>query len=638
MAIILGGLAIVGLIILAQIIQRFVPRVPLPLIEILLGLLLGLFDKKYALHGFNSELFLLAVIAPLMFNDGQNTSRRALSRNMWNILMLSVILVVITVIVVAGLTAWLVPALSFWTVFVLAAVLSPTDATAVDGITRQLTLPEQLSQILEGESLLNDATGIVIFDFGVTVLASGQVAVGHGIEEFFFEFFGGLIAGFILGYVVVWIRLWLQSIGLDQSAVMVPIQLATPFVVYLVAEALGVSGILAVVATGLVHGLERDRLRMTATRLQVVTLTVWQVVSDMLNGLVFVMLGLILPFVFKNVGANWLPLVGLALAIYLVMLLVRFVFARYILNLPFNLSRSLGAWLVAMFGSHGTVTLALALSLPANFPDRSQLLAVAALVILFSLIMPTILGPHFVPEVPDTEGPDFATARQAMLDNTADWLKHQPETLARAHVQGMLQEQSGLRVRFDREKLLAMLKQTEAVDRAAVQQATANQEIPSFAMNGYDRFLAAQAAQYTSNIFQRLFHSLVWQVMGVRMRAKAPKGSRQMTPRMREMMETGRTAFIKAEGIGYSAVEDWIEQQERTPELAMLSSIYQQRHNRFLDQDDLQTQENSLYVQAFQVEYQYIDTQVSQRALSNEVAKELREQISYDQMVYMQQH
>ncbi|KRM71972.1 cation:proton antiporter [Lacticaseibacillus brantae] len=637
MTIILDGLVIVGLIILAQIIQRFVPKVPLPLIEILLGVGLGLTNQNFALKGFNSELFLLGVIAPLMFNDGQNTSRRALSRNMWNVLMLSVGLVLVTVLIVAGLTAWLIPTLGFWTVFVLASVLSPTDATAVNGITQQLTLPERLTQILEGESLLNDATGIVIFDFGLTVIASGQVAIGHGISEFLIEFFGGLILGFALGYLVVWFRLWLQSLGLDQSAIMVPIQLATPFVVYLIGNQIGVSGILAVVAAGLVHGLERDRLRMTSTRLQVVTTTVWQVVSDMLNGLVFVLLGLILPLVFHEGGTQWLRLSALAFAIYAVMLLVRFVFVRFTLNLPLRLPRNLSSWLVAMFGSHGTMTLALALSLPLNFPERSQLLVVAALVILFSLIVPTILAPVFVPAAPAPVGPDEATARQEMLASTAEWLKHQPDTVARAHVQGMLQEQSGVRLRFDRTKLRALLAAADTVERAAIKAATDSAELPAFVAPAYNRYLAAQSGQYNSNIFRRMLMSLLWQVMGVRLRGKIPNRG-QATPQMRAVVKNGQSAFLQAETIGYNAVMAWTRTGEETPEMGMLATMYQQRHSRFLTQDDLQAEENSLYVQAFQVEYQYIDNQLRQKLMTNEVAKALREQISYDQMVYMQQH
>ncbi|KRO17835.1 cation:proton antiporter [Lacticaseibacillus saniviri] len=637
MEILLYGLAIVGLIIVAQVMQGFMSRMPLPLIEIALGLIVGILVPRLALQQFDSNLFMMAVVAPLMFNEGQNTSRRALSRNLVNVLMLAVVLVVITVIGVSGLVSWIKPEYSFWSVFILAAILSPTDATAVSGLTANLTIPERLMQLLEGESLFNDATGIVILNFGLAVIASGKVAIQQGVETFFITFLGGILVGVIGGYLIVWIRIWLQQRGIDHSGVMVPIHLMTPFVVYLIAEAFDVSGILAVVATGLIHGLERDHLQMMATRMIVVTNTVWQVVTDLLNGVVFVLLGLSLPLAFRD-SKDWPAYIGIAFVLYLLMLAVRWLFIRFTLTLPLQMTRSRASSLLTLFGSHGTVTMALALSLPATLVFRQQVVLIAALVVLFSLVVPTLVAPSLLPPAPTMIGPDFSTARKNMLEETASWMMHQGgESVARQRVVSTLREQTGDRMRANRTLTRQLMAQAQDVEIQAISDQVAAGKLPSYAASGYQRYLNANMQLNQRGVVRRWFQNIIWQVFSVPLRRRIRRTREQMTDENRQEIVKKRDLIVQLEQIGYEAAMRWLKQQERTPEANVIASFYQQRHNRFVANDDLNAEENSLYVMAFQYEYQYVDTQLRAKQLSTEVANALREQISYDEMVYMQQ-
>jgi NhaP-type Na+/H+ and K+/H+ antiporters len=159
-----------------------------------------------------------------------------------------------------------------------------------------MLVPSAVMSTLENESLFNDASGIVALNLAIAAAVTGQFSLISGIGNFLYVFFGGIIAGGILGAIIVAIRLRLINMHVDAPSVMVPFTLLTPFVVYLLAEAIGVSGILAVVVTGLIHGIQQDRLRLTSSRLQIVMTSTWSVVSSLLNGIVFVLLGLSLQW------------------------------------------------------------------------------------------------------------------------------------------------------------------------------------------------------------------------------------------------------------------------------------------------------------------------------------------------------
>ncbi|CAK1226240.1 NhaP-type Na+/H+ or K+/H+ antiporter (NhaP) [Fructobacillus cardui] len=182
-------------------------------------------------------------------------------------------------------------------------------------------MPKGLNQSLELESLFNDATGIVLLDLALSFFTKGSLSPMTGIGYFLFVSLGGLLVGALLSLLVVGLRMYLNFHATSAKATTIPLNLLTSFVIYIVAEHLGTSGILAVVAAGLVHNWEHSKLQLIATESQIVTTTV-------LNGIVFVILDLALPAIFKTITHfGWigsLILIALAGAIYLVMFLGRF--------------------------------------------------------------------------------------------------------------------------------------------------------------------------------------------------------------------------------------------------------------------------------------------------------------------------
>lgn len=393
----------------ANIIYTVFPRIPLAFYQIGAGLLLS-FVPTFNNFDLEPEIFMLLIIAPLMFNDGQSTNYSLLLRRIRAVLSLAVGLAVVTIIVGGFVAHLLWTGVSIALMFALAAIVAPTDSVAVESITDGIEVPEHVMAALKNESLFNDASGIVAFSLALNAFTTGKFSVGYGIQHFLVVFLGGIVLGIVLGFIAVWIRLFFQQKSLDIIAILLPFNLLTPFIVYLLAEHLGLSGILAVVACGVVHGVQQSRLRLTSTENQIVTRTTWEVVADLLNGFVFVLLGASLPNVWQNLSRSdteELPkLVTVAVVLYVVMFLLRFAWSQFNLvrmhdtRHKHNTVRE--SLVLALGGVHGTITLAMAFSLPLTvngqaFPIRNALILVAGIIILMSLIVPTIVLPFILP-------------------------------------------------------------------------------------------------------------------------------------------------------------------------------------------------------------------------------------------------
>lgn len=423
MEFIISFLMLVFVIVISTVLSKKFTRIPLALFQITLGALASWLPLHISLE-FEPEVFMICLIAPLLFGDARVTSRKELWVYRKPIVLLAIGLVIITVIGLGYFIHLLLPSLPLAAAFALAAVLSPTDAVAVKSITRGLKLPKGLMAILEGESLLNDAAGIVSFKVALAVVLTSVFSVESAALNFVFVSVGGFVAGLLLGFGFVRLRLTLRQLGFEEVNSLVAIQLITPFVIYILAEELHVSGILAVVAAGIIHGIERDRLKQTSTKIQLTSMTTWSVLSYILNGLVFVLLGFLLPDVLQGLIASKEVTLGLALGLTLVitacLFIIRYVWV-YLLHRNFAVheeadgeighdstnnrldvkqtSRSRYAFLAATCGIHGTITLATALSIPyelpngSPFPLRDTILFIASGVILLSLIFATVILP-----------------------------------------------------------------------------------------------------------------------------------------------------------------------------------------------------------------------------------------------------
>jgi CPA1 family monovalent cation:H+ antiporter len=322
--------------------------------------------------------FFLCFLPPLLFSDGWMMPLREFARAKRPILILAIGLVSFTTIAVGLVAHWLVPGLPLAMAFALGAIVSPTDAVAVNAVTERLRVPARLTTILNGESLMNDATGLVGFKFALAGVVAGGFSLSHMAVDFPLLALGGLATGLILGYGVGRLRDLIVRLRGSEPLIEVTVSLMSPFAAYLAAERLGVSGVLSVVAAGLYAGW-RDPIRMDVETRQT-AFAVWEVLIFWLNGMAFVLLGLQFPSLLAAVSGKYSPslLVGLTALISGTVIMARIVWTYPSAYVPFFFRRVRDterrpSWqsvvVISWAGMRGTVTLAGALSIPLALPD-----------------------------------------------------------------------------------------------------------------------------------------------------------------------------------------------------------------------------------------------------------------------------
>jgi CPA1 family monovalent cation:H+ antiporter len=324
--------------------------------------------------------FFLCFLPPLLFSDGWLMPLRELVRAKRPILLLAIGLVAFTTLTVGLVAHLLVPGLPLAMAFALGAIVSPTDAVSVNAVTERLKVPARLTTILNGESLLNDATGLVGFKFALAAVIAGTFSLERMALEFSLLSLGGFAIGLGVGYGIGRLRDLLRRLNSSDTEIEVTLSLMTPYAAYLLAEHCGVSGVLSVVAAGLYSGW-RDPVRMDAeTRRE--AYDVWSLLLFWLNGIAFVLLGLQFPTVLAAVSHHFtvLHLLGLTAAITGTVMAARIAWVFPGAYVPFLFpavrarekppSRA-AVFVTSWAGMRGTVTLAAALSVPLFLPDGS---------------------------------------------------------------------------------------------------------------------------------------------------------------------------------------------------------------------------------------------------------------------------
>ncbi len=406
-------LILLMLVSVSKLIGRVLP-IPLPLVQIGAGALLAWPTLGFHV-ALNPELFLFLFLPPLLFADGWRIPKRELWRIRGPVVALAVGLVLFTVVIAGYFINWILPGIPLPVAFALAAVLSPTDAVAVSAIT-QGRLPTPLMRMLQGEALLNDASGLVTFKFALAAAITGVFSLADASVSFVMVALGGLAVGVALSWLLGRLRMWMITRGWDDPATHVVFMLLLPFAAYVLAERLGVSGILSAVAAGMMQSWLDLLPRQTSTRL--LNRSVWSLLEFAFNGLIFLLLGLQLPDIIKAVVSHeatvWPTLAFRCLdvlAIFGVLILLRFVWVQGIWRGIGVVRRWRGkaelvlvpttrsCWLLTLGGVRGAVTLAGVMSVPlllepgTSFPERDLLIFIAAGVILLSLISACVALP-----------------------------------------------------------------------------------------------------------------------------------------------------------------------------------------------------------------------------------------------------
>ena len=368
---------------------------PYPVLLVIGGLVLGFVPGLPAIK-LEPDLVFLFLLPPLLYPAALFTSWRDFRANLSPILLLAIGLVLLTTAFVA-VVAHSLTGLPWATAFILGAIISPTDAVAATAIANRLRVPQRIVTILEGESLVNDATALVAYRFAIAAMISGTFSLSEASLRFILVALGGTGIGLSVG----WLASRLQR-RLDDPPVQITISLLTPFAAYIPAERLHVSGVLAVVASGLFLGWRTPQFLTSRTRLNLYVF--WEMMVFLLNGLVFILIGLQLPRLLHSLSGRSLKQLfwhGALISCATIVVRIAWVFTST--NVLRLISASLRkrdpypAWqnlaIVAWTGMRGVVSLAAALALPLTlsdgspFPGRDYILFITFCVILATLVL-----------------------------------------------------------------------------------------------------------------------------------------------------------------------------------------------------------------------------------------------------------
>lgn len=302
-------LLLLGCMLASSVFGQVLPRVSLPLAQIALGTVVGTLvtqDPTEVLG--DPELFLVLFIAPLLFEESRHANKEALLRNWAPVTSLAVGLVVVTTLVVGLAFHAVMPSIPLAAALALGAALGPTDAAAVAAMGADVTLTERQKSLLSGEALFNDASGVVCFEFAIAVAVGGAFSLSDATATFFLDFFGGVMVGLVLAVAVMFVLGRIRALGLETPTEFVLFEVCMPFVTFLVAEELGMSGVLAVVAAGLLMRFYPSRLTPESSRHAVASENVWELLTFVINGSVFLLLGMKLP---ATLGPYWRATTGM---------------------------------------------------------------------------------------------------------------------------------------------------------------------------------------------------------------------------------------------------------------------------------------------------------------------------------------
>ncbi len=255
-------------ILASNLINRFLPSVSTPIIQIALGALIGISPLPYHLE-LEPEWFFVLFIAPLLFYDALVANKQALWAQRKPIFLIAFGLVFLTVLLIGYFTNLLIPSMPLAAAFALAAAITPTDAVAVGSLAKRIHIPHNIRHVLEGESLINDASGLVSFQFAVAAMVTGVFSLVDAGVELVVVVVGGILVGAVLSWFKYLLVRWVRSLGMEDVTFHLLVGILTPFVIYLVAEHFHVSGILAVVTAGILHSFEARRINPDVVSLRI---------------------------------------------------------------------------------------------------------------------------------------------------------------------------------------------------------------------------------------------------------------------------------------------------------------------------------------------------------------------------------
>ena len=639
-------------IVISDILSKVFPKVPVIFFQVIIGVLIS-YLPFFEVFELNPELFMIIIIKPLIFSEAQKFSMDELKKYFNPIVSLSVPLVIVTVFVTVILINLIFPNIPIFTIFILASMVIPTNSGVIKSISENLQFPKDALHILEGESLFNDSIGILMFDLALSASIANTFHLHESIFEFLYVILGGLIVGIILGFIISHLRCWLVKNNFENAPMMVIIQIITPFVVYLIAEEyIHVSGILAVIISGMVHGYERPILNLKSTKLQVISDSTWNVIDYVLDGLVALMLGISLPEVIINISVYNLKefrnLILISVLVYLVVAFLRFLWVTLQPNIfreneEESISKSINGLIYALSGVRGTITLVIAFSIPIItdtgkvFLFREELIFIAAMVILISLITPTIVFPLIIPKKDENDNIyDFNEIRKKMINHTIFEMENNNKykgdyslTIALKILRDQLMFlEDEYTQRGNREEIEKILDETTKVRIKATEELVNQNKISKNVGIFYKAYLMHLNKK---DIVSALVKLKIW-----RAKRKLKVSSNDYKSDKDKFIEE----FLIAQEHSCKAALSYLNDNINNNNYASISIVieyYQKKLENNIDE----FKENSVIEDVktclgdiFQIENTFVQDYLENGLISPTLANELIEQISYDELIY----
>ena len=439
-------------VVASSLLDQVLHGVSLPLVQIILGVIVALVIPLPSSINLDAELLLILFIAPLHFNESRRVDSGELYQNRFGIASLVTGLVLLTMIAMGATLNALIPAIPLAAALAFGAAMGSTDAAAVTALAKEMRFGRRHEALLNGEALFNDVTGTIGFQCAIAVVVSGAFSLTHAGEEFALELFGGLFVGALLGFAFWGLTSMMRRYGLDNPTVHVVLELLTPFIIYLICEQIHVGGVIAVVMAGMTISLLPHKRTIASSRQRLQASSVWKTLEFVLNGVIFVVLGIQLPSTFiPAIQSGSVDAALLILAVFALTFVLEAVRFFWILGMDLvhtrrssrplricfskrNLKGTLG---MAFAGPKGGVTLALILTIPLTvasgdaFPMRTELLFLTAGVIVCTMILANFAVRKLVPLKPlEKRIKGYADAEIAVLTRVIDAIQ------ADAHLTG----------------------------------------------------------------------------------------------------------------------------------------------------------------------------------------------------------
>ena len=442
---ILGLLLVVALA--SSLARRF--SVSYPIVLLIVGLVAGSVPAFPRIR-LTPEIVFLVFLPPLLFAAAWQTSWKEFKFNLVSILMLAVGLVFFTAFGVAYIARWLLPAFDWKSGFVLGAVVSTTDAVAASSIARRIGLPGSVIDTLEGESLINDATGLLTLSFAIDLSLRGvAVSISAEAGRFLWLLLGGVFVGLLFGVA----GSFLERLGEDGPSA-IALSIVAAYGAYFAGEVARASGVIAVVSCGLYMSRQSSRFFSPVIRLQATA--VWDTIEFILNGLIFILIGLQLPYVLQGIaGLSPVRMICYGLTLSAVLVILRLVWMFPSSHLSYRIRRyglsqqctepdTRTVFLMGWLGMRGVVAVAAASSLPYRFPNGTPFPQRDMIIFLtFSVVVVTLLaqglslGPIIRMLQLRREGSqrcELAEARTLLISKAVDLLKTRRDTEGEPHV------------------------------------------------------------------------------------------------------------------------------------------------------------------------------------------------------------